>query len=496
MLMGLRRAALGVGAVFAGAGIFKSLIGFNATIEDSKIQIAGMMAMANKTNLSDEVSNANGLFDRLLERSRESRGTIEELVRTAAMITEPLVSAGATMQELEDMTLATTVAGKAFGVQWLSAARDVMQAMQGNLTIRDTVTLKLLEGIGYKGQAGHDKFRALARNDKKKAFKELARAFSQPQVKQLGEAQANTFSGRLEKFKETVKITMATVGKPLFEMLTGVLERFNKWFDENRDKITHWAQAIGDGIASAFSTIGDVIGWFSDLIAKFQEGDDGAIAILSGIAVVIMALVVPALYSMAAATLVAVGPWLLLGAAVAAGIYLAMKFGQKIGQVIRAAVNWVASGINSIIDWFAALPGRIWAWVSGVGDTIVQAFRNAWAVVIAEAEAALNWISEKARKIPVLGTLGEAIGGAAGWVANKFSGEEHLDAIDQIRTAPTANAPSINVPPGAAGQAQNGANITSNVNIYGVKDAVDAKNKISNAIQVDLRNASADFGAQ
>jgi len=48
-----------------------------------------------------------------------------------------------------------------------------------------------------------------------------------------------------------------------------------------------------------------------------------------------------------------------------------------IGYAIGAAINLVSTGITNIINWFASLPGRIATFVTNVYNTIVQWFTNA-----------------------------------------------------------------------------------------------------------------------
>lgn len=236
----------------------KALIGFNSTVEDTKNQIAGMMALTKKTDLTDQLGNADKLFGNLQKRANTLPGTTMEYARMAGMLTQPILDAGLGMKDLEDLTINSVVGAKALGVEWQAAARDVDQALRGQYHSVDVFTGKLLGSIGYKGEEGRAKFNGMGAEQR---ASELKRALTQKQLTQLAAAQGNTFSGALSTLQDTLEQFVGKVGVPLFKAITAELKSWNAYIDKNSDKVADVAHTLGEGLVTGFTVVKDVIGF-------------------------------------------------------------------------------------------------------------------------------------------------------------------------------------------------------------------------------------------
>jgi hypothetical protein len=255
-----RKGYLGLGAAvvsaFGARMAGKALIGFNSTVEDTKNQIAGMLALTKKTDLSAELGNADRLFGNLQKRANTLPGTTMEYARMAGMLTQPIIDAGLGMKDLEDLTINSVVGAKALGVEWQAAARDVDQALRGQYHSVDVFTGKLLGSIGYKGEEGRAKFNAMGA-DKRAA--ELKRALTQKQLTQLAAAQGQTFSGALSTLQDSLEQFVGKIGVPLFKAITAELKNWNQWIDQNTDKVDAIAKSIGQGLVDGFTFVKDTL---------------------------------------------------------------------------------------------------------------------------------------------------------------------------------------------------------------------------------------------
>jgi hypothetical protein len=263
---GLLSGTLGkLGALAAGGfGIQqagKALIGFNSNVEDTKIQIAGMLALARKTDLADELKVADKVFSSLQQRAKSLPGTTAEYARFAGMITQPIVDAGLGMKDLEDLTVNSVVAAKALGIEAEVAARDIDQALRGQFRSTDVFSGKLLGSIGYKGEAGRAKYNAMG-GDQRAA--ELKKALMQKQLTQMADAQGKTFSGVMSTFQDTLQQTLGKVGLPLFKAITDELKRWNAWADANADRLDAWGRTFGEALVAGFGYVKDAIGFLVD----------------------------------------------------------------------------------------------------------------------------------------------------------------------------------------------------------------------------------------
>lgn len=248
-------------AAYFGGSVVKSGIEFNATMEDSKDEVAGMLALTNKTHLADELKNADMLVDNLRERAAKLPGTTQEYIQMLSMITQPIMDAKLGLKGLEDLTVQSVVAAKGLHVPWEVAARDIDQAIRGQFHSTDPFSSKVLGSIGYKGEEGRSRFNALTQE---KRAQELQRALMQSQFTELGEAAGKSFRGRLSTLQDAWEYFKGAITKPLFEKLAVQLERVNTWLDKNQDKVKEVAEAIASALGTAFDYIVAAIEWIAD----------------------------------------------------------------------------------------------------------------------------------------------------------------------------------------------------------------------------------------
>lgn len=363
-------AALKGWLVYLGASFgYEKLVVFNSTVEDSKNKIAGMLALTKKTNLSDELGNANMLMADLQQRAAKLPGTTAEYVSMLSNITRPIIDAKLSMKDLEDITVGAVVAAKALGVDAGASARDIDQALRGQYHSVDQFTGKLLGSIGYEGEEGRSKFNALS---KAKRAEELKRAINQPQIQQLAEAQGKTFSGVLSTLQDSVEQFFGRVGKSLFGGLKGAIEQVNAWLDVHQEKIQQIADVVGDALAGAFDFLGEAIGFVIekgspviDWISQFVDGSELLKSALAAVGVVL------AVFAVQSAIAFATNPIFLTIAAITAlvyGIRWMLQHPEKVKKAFRdafdAIVNaakavWEAikTGFSYVFDALALTPG-------------------------------------------------------------------------------------------------------------------------------------------
>jgi hypothetical protein len=249
----------------------KHLVGFNANVEDTKLQIGGMLALVRKTDLADEMVRADRVFANLQKRAASLPGTTQEYARFAGMITQPIIDAGLGMRDLEDLTVNAVVAAKSLGEQAEVAARDISQVLRGQFHSTDPFAGKVLGSIGYKGEDGRKRFNELSAQER---ASELRRALMQKQWAQLAAAQGATFNGMLSTFQDTLQQLLGKIGLPLFKAITQELKEWNAWAADNGDKLAAWGKEFGESLVDGFRFVKDALGFLVDhkedliLIAK------------------------------------------------------------------------------------------------------------------------------------------------------------------------------------------------------------------------------------
>jgi hypothetical protein len=251
-------ALLATGAFALGKKMF---IDFNSTVQDTKNTIAGMMALATKSDLNANLARADKLYENLQRRAATLPGTTAEYVAMAGMITQPIMDAGLKMKDLEDLTVSTVVGAKALRVEAGAAARDIDQALRGQYRSVDAFTGKLLGSQGYAGEAGRTKFNAM--NPQKRA-EALMKAVNAPQIQQLAAAQGATFSGLMSTVQDNIEQLGGKAGKPLFEALTKEVKSWVEYLDKNKAQIDRMAKSVGEGLVKGFEHLKGAVKFIVD----------------------------------------------------------------------------------------------------------------------------------------------------------------------------------------------------------------------------------------
>lgn len=272
---GLRRAtAIGAGA-FGVRTAAKHLIGFNAQMEDLKLNLAGMISMATTTDFSEALVLAEGSLGRFRQAAKASVGTTKDMVAMGVQIAQPIFSASSSMLEFEKLAVNAVVASKALGVQSEVAARDIDQAIRGQFRSVDVFTGKLLGALGFLGEEGRRAFNELGIQARKA---KIAEALTLPAITELAKAQEKSFSGVYSTLQDNLQTFLGSVGKPLFEAITTELQRWNTWIERNQATVDRIAKTLATGLVDFFGVVKTTVQFFVDnkdtllLVAKTWAG--------------------------------------------------------------------------------------------------------------------------------------------------------------------------------------------------------------------------------
>lgn len=352
---GLKRLAVAAGAMFVGGKAKNALIDFNSTVEDTRLQIAGMMALATKTDLNDNLSQADRTLANLSARAAKLPGTTAEYATMLGLITQPILDAKLGMQDLEDITVSAVVASKALGIQGEVAARDIDQAIRGQFRSTDVLTGKLLGSLGYKGEAGRQKFNAMSAQ---KRAAELKRALTQKQIAQLGAAQGETFSGVMSTLQDSIQRFFGKVGLPLFKAITAQLKQWVAWFEKNSAKVEAFAQVLSAGLMKAFQVLGNVVEAVVEMLQEIYEDEDiraafEVITTVVGALAKALAFVIKKLHALGILKYVLL-PFIGLFKALGYVINNVGGWVQWLGNQFISMGGTVKNVFGAIVDWIAA----------------------------------------------------------------------------------------------------------------------------------------------
>jgi hypothetical protein len=275
---------------------------------------------------------------------------------------------------------------------------------------------------------------------------------------------------------------VAALGPTLIDMA----QRAAKWIGANKDLIAGALTAALKVVAGLFEGIGKVVSWLGDMIHKALGGDDGAIAIVIGLAAAVASVLIPVLWGMAAPIIAASVPLLAIAAIVAGLAYAIIKLGPLIRENLGKAWDWVRDKakeawhavIDPVIDGVHA--------IEDFASAAMRWFETLWTRLKKFAYDAAQSITDAIHKIPGIGMLadlGEAIGGKA--ADRKFERTIDPTVIGKVVTAApsttTNHTANVNVGP-------------TTINVDGSKDPHTVAGAIADAIEQMHRHAYASAG--
>ncbi len=252
----LMRVGAGV-AAWKGFSLGKSLlIDFNSQIEQATISMSGLMMMNQGGTFAENQRKANALIEQFQQDAKASTATTADFVAMASNITAPLTQAGASMKDLREVTKGAVVAAGAFGISGEMAGLDIQQALAGTLSSKD----RFAKLLGLDPES----WNKMVRDNPAAAIPGLLKVFNQPAIKQMAEAQANTFAGQWSTLKDNMQIALGKVGLPLMKELGKEFARISQWMDNNPERVNEIAREIASALVTGFKAVRDAMKFLYD----------------------------------------------------------------------------------------------------------------------------------------------------------------------------------------------------------------------------------------
>lgn len=202
---------------------------------------------------------ANFLVQRFQKDAKSSVGTTKDFVDMGSLLTGPLSRAGASMEDIADVTKGAVIASRAFGIEADVAARDIEQALAGTLGQKDRFARALLEPMGITTK----EWNKMVRESPGKAAAALKGAFEQPAIQKMADEQKNSWAGVTSTLEDNLQRAFAKVGLPLMKRMTAEIQKITQWFEENPEKVNAIAEKLAKGLVSAFEMAKSVFGFIA-----------------------------------------------------------------------------------------------------------------------------------------------------------------------------------------------------------------------------------------
>ena len=216
----------------AGLGmVARGIIGLNAPIQEASYGMATLLSAQTGAGINDTLSVAKGLIGDLRADAAVGVGELANYTSGLQAILGPGLAAGASLQQLRELTKLSLAAGFALrGQEGLHLApRDLMQAMTtGANQVETPIVNQALNTIGVTNTE-FNKF------DPAKKLETLNRAFQTfaPGVELMGKS----WTAQMSTLQDQIKVVLGRVTSPLFERWSEQLQGVNRWLTRNSDSL-------------------------------------------------------------------------------------------------------------------------------------------------------------------------------------------------------------------------------------------------------------------
>ena len=265
-LSSIRSLLPAIGMAAAGMAAKKAFVDFNSSIEQSVISMAAIQKMFKGGDWQDQMQVASGLVEHYQQVAKASVGETRDFIEMHKGIAASAYQAGASLDDLKEITKGAVIASSAMGESAIVSAMDLKQALSKGVSVRDRFMVNLL--ASQKMTAAQ--FNKLTKEQRVETLKKLLTA---DWIKDAAKQMEFSFEGVLSTLKDTLSITFGKIGLPLFKQITEQIKQWNVWLEKNPKNV--FFDTIGHGISEAtagFKLMGGAIAAVTGLLQELNNG--------------------------------------------------------------------------------------------------------------------------------------------------------------------------------------------------------------------------------
>lgn len=236
---------------------YEHLINYNAELQNTQASLRTIIQLnSSGMGFTEAGSKATALMSQFQMDVKEVPGTVQDLGEFAAGISQAVLQAGGTVNDLREITKNSFTASKAMfpGMGAEMAQLEVTETLMGNLTKRNRF------GRGVMRAAGYEEAQVNAM-DPLERLKAYMKALSAPAIKDAQKGYLTSWAGVTSTFENTIKTSLGKVGLPLFQAISKEILSWNDWINANGDKIADFGRSFTDGLMVGFRTIKTIMGF-------------------------------------------------------------------------------------------------------------------------------------------------------------------------------------------------------------------------------------------
>lgn len=266
-----------VGASLALAGAVYGVGNLNNELEQTSVSLAAIFqAQGFSSTFAKGMTGASEQVAKMKQDVKALPGDLGQLSNTMKTILPGAAQAGVGVDDIRKLAGDTMLVGKILGVDSAMAGREMAQLLAGRAGGHNVLGSRM--GIDAK------KFNAESAADRYKDIEAKMAGYGGAK-----DAFANTFVAQWTTAIDNVKYQLLQpMTMPLFEHVKATVGRLNDAFDRNHDKVVHFVNVVGDGLAHAWDkgveaalklepVVGRIAGYIEHLdMTKIAHGMEGA----------------------------------------------------------------------------------------------------------------------------------------------------------------------------------------------------------------------------
>jgi hypothetical protein len=229
--------------------ITSGIIGIQTEIQEAQYGLASLFNVTYSTPMTDALKQARTEIQGLKTDAAQGVGELQHYLGAYQMLLGPAAAAGATKDQIRELTRQSLSAGFAMRGQegLVLGPMDVVQALTGGVRERQTpYAMAALRASGMDPKA----FNKLSTPEK---LKELTKAFGafEAGVELMG----RSWSAQMGTFRDHIKDVLRSVTAPIFDKWSDQLRVANDWLGKNRSTMADMAERTGPRLVAVWENL-------------------------------------------------------------------------------------------------------------------------------------------------------------------------------------------------------------------------------------------------
>lgn len=350
-------AALGAIGGLSLGGLVKQGIDFNNEMEATQVGIATITKAITGMPMADALQMSEQAMHRLVSVAAEAPGELSDITDIFQKMVGPMMSSGATMNQILDSTKGTAIAAAALKMPFSDVGSAMSKLAAGTFRAGNDVHL-MLRSMGLIHETTQE-WKALLPEARLKRMNEILGEFAQH-----GELVGGGFDALKGTMMSIMKTMTAAFTSGIFERLKTRMKAISDTFLKTQDSSVEMAKNIGEKLGAAFDFVVEQVTIFFRSVKTAFNWAEGAIQRVSGL----MERFGIHIGGDTAKNVAGIGFQFLAWTAMIAPVL-------TIGAKIFSMFSGLFTVISSVVEIAAALAWPLLV-VAAVAGTVYLAFRN------------------------------------------------------------------------------------------------------------------------